>query len=314
MAATAAPLAARDAAIAAEEAIGHIGHPSEAHLRYAESLIGTLPAALHWAAREPYGARALVYALLLDRDAAVRGRQLAHLEEAGEPGLRGHTEHLLTSLRGARREHHLPLIDLAMPALRQLSPAQYRAFKSKLQTLIGMDTRIDLFEWCLSRILLSALAPDFGESRRRLGRWETCPRLGRECALVFSLIAHGDGKDREGAAAAAFAAARTALGLEDLQPVEPARIDHRKLDLALERLSHLEPRGKRALLEGCAAAVLADEQVTPAELEIVRAVGAVIDCPLPPILIPEPAETMGTGPEAYWNRPPAQPASRRGVS
>ena len=37
-----------------------------------QTLIGELHPALRWAAREPYGAQALVFALLLDRDAAIR--------------------------------------------------------------------------------------------------------------------------------------------------------------------------------------------------------------------------------------------------
>jgi hypothetical protein len=282
------------AARAAEQAVAHVGRPDEAHLRYAESLIGTLPAALHWAAREPYGTRALVYALILDRDAAVRRRQLAFLREAAEPGLGEHTAYLLESLRHTRREHHLPLVDLCMPALRQLSADQYRAFRTKLETLIGMDSRIDLFEWCLSRILVFGLAPDFGEHQAPAAAHDTCASLPRECALVFSLLAHGTASGGHDAAAS-FAAARARTGLADLEPVAPQAIDHRALDLALRELARLKPAAKRDLLEACAAGILADERVTPAELEVLRAFAAVIDCPMPPILLPVPARPGGHG-------------------
>ena len=74
---------------ATQAAIDGIGRPDEAHLRYAQSLIGALHPTLRWAAREPYGAQALVFALLLDRDAVIHRRQIAHLERRGEVGLGG---------------------------------------------------------------------------------------------------------------------------------------------------------------------------------------------------------------------------------
>jgi Zn-dependent protease with chaperone function len=71
---------------ATQAAIAQIGRPDETHLRYAHALIGELHPTLRWAAREPYGAQALVFALLLDRDAAIHQRQIAHLENSAEVG------------------------------------------------------------------------------------------------------------------------------------------------------------------------------------------------------------------------------------
>ena len=239
--------------------------------------------ALHWAAREPYGARALVYALLLDADETIRARQLAHLQQEADLGVHDYTLQLLAALGGTTRQHRLPLLDLAIPSLRQLSDAQYRRFKANLQALVAMDGRVSLFEWTLERILRHALGPDFGEARLLETTYHSCEPLAHECALVFSLLARLQGTNAA-AAKSAFAAARDSLGLAGVTPVAAGDLRHAALDRALERLSRLAPEPKQAFVRACAAAALADEQVSYRELEILRAVSAAIDHPLPPIL------------------------------
>ena len=57
------------------QASGQIGNPTVDHQRYAAQLIGSLPDELTTAAHEAYGARAVIYGLLLDQDPEIRARQ-----------------------------------------------------------------------------------------------------------------------------------------------------------------------------------------------------------------------------------------------
>ena len=57
----------------------HMGEPQLAHRQYAQELLVSLSPSIQQAAHEPYGARALVYGLLLDKKPQVRHRQLQHL-------------------------------------------------------------------------------------------------------------------------------------------------------------------------------------------------------------------------------------------
>jgi hypothetical protein len=176
-----------------------------------------------------------------------------------------------------------------MPALRQLSEPQYRRFEANLKALIRMDGRIDLFEWALERLLLNRLDADFGHRPPPQPVYKSCADLEPECALLFSLLAHTQGR-APSAVDTAFHAARTAAGLDDLAPLARGALHHQALDAALDKLAQLLPHAKHGFLQACAAAILADERVTPRELEILRAVSAVIDCPMPPILVPEPVD------------------------
>jgi hypothetical protein len=53
---------------------------------------------------------------------------------------------------------------------------------------------------------------------------------------------------------------------------------------ALEALQRLAPLEKARLIKGLFAAVTADGTIRVGEAELMRMVGAVLDCPLPPML------------------------------
>ena len=55
-------------------------------------------------------------------------------------------------------------------------------------------------------------------------------------------------------------------------------------EAALEALKQLAPLEKALLVKGLFAAVTADGTIRVTEAELMRLVGAVLDCPLPPML------------------------------
>lgn len=152
---------ARAGAAPETSAIDQVGQVSSAQLDYAAQLLREIPAGVSEAAHDSFSARAVVYALLLDSDTEVRKSQIALLESKGEPGVPELTRKLLPEIERLGTGYRLPLIDLALPALRELSRSQYERFKGVVRALVEADQRIDLFEWTLQRILLSHLAPSF---------------------------------------------------------------------------------------------------------------------------------------------------------
>ena len=79
--------------------------------------------------------------------------------------------------------------DLAIPALRELSPSQYAAFKANVEELIKADRTIDLFEWTLQRILLHHLAPEFERARAARVKYGSVKRVVPHCQVVLSTLA-----------------------------------------------------------------------------------------------------------------------------
>jgi hypothetical protein len=174
---------------------------------------------------------------------------------------------------------------LAVPALRQLSPAQYEVFTALLQQLVEIDAAIDLFEYALQRLVRRHLAPHFEERPRRVTQYYALTPLLGDCAVLLSALARL-GADNEPDARAAFGRGATRLGEAGpaLRFLPPAECNLARVDAALDHLEAASPALQRRVLQACAETVATDGQLTPREAELLRAIADALDCPLPPFL------------------------------
>src|SRR5262249_4282677 len=106
----------------ANEAASRVGHIDPEVISCAQALHDSMPDVLRVAAQEPFSAHALVYALLLDPRANLRDLQLTRLKAGAEPQDFAETLRLVAPVQALPDTHRLPLLDLAMPALRPMSP------------------------------------------------------------------------------------------------------------------------------------------------------------------------------------------------
>ena len=261
-----------------------IGQPSEAHLRYAARLVESLPAPIVSAAHEPHGARAVVYALLLDPEAAPRQRQIAHLEKAADRGVYEETLRLMPLVGRLDVRARLPVIDIALPALRGLTLAQYELFKQNVTALVQIDNEIDLFEWALHRILLHDLESHFVTRTPPRVRHRTFASVRPHGELLLSMLAYAGHQDAE-SARQAFEEARRTLDLPEVQIRPFGDLQLAALDAALAALEESAPAVKRQVLQAAVACVAADRTVTASEAELLRAISASLGCPMPPLLL-----------------------------
>jgi hypothetical protein len=264
-------------------AIRQVGDPTSAHLDYAASLLASLPSAVVAACHEPHGARAVLYALLCDRDAETRRRQLDQLASFGETGIAEETRTLLRDVERLDSRVRLPLVDMALPALRRLSPGQYAAFETNVQVLIEADQRIDLFEWTLQRILFAHLRPHFERTASRAGHSVPLSKLAPECGVVLSVLARF-GSAGDDAVQKAFDRGAAQLPHLSLRLLPEDRSGFSALDEALLRLARLDARATEQLLPACAAAIAADGIVSEAQGEMMRAIADTLGAPMPPLL------------------------------
>ncbi len=262
--------------------IGKAGSPDAANVEEAQRMLQYLPGELHEAAAEPYGARALIYALVLDEEREVLQKQMWHLQDKADTGVAILTEKYMALVQSLAPKLRLVLVDLAMPALRQLSGSQYQLFRDNLNTLIEMDGQITPFEWSLQQIILHNLEAHFEHRISRIGRYKHLSRLTDEISVMLSYLVYSS-QDNESDVKHAFAAASRELELESLKLKTESELDLKQLDKAMHKLSQLKPLLKPQLLKACAASVAADGKVTATELELLRAFSSLLDCPLPPL-------------------------------
>ncbi len=281
--ATVATLAAQTAAAEAAALVDQVARPTPESVVLARSLLSEMPAAIRDAAREPYGARAVIYCLLLGKDPGLRERQLALLQDRADKDVYALTLRLLPQMDALETRFRLPVIDIAIPALKQLSNNQCAPFLNNLAALIHMDAEVDLFEWSLQKILSRHLDGHFQKPSPVAVQYQETEQLTREVEFVLSAVAHAGAAGRNSAQAAFDASAR-GLASTGLSLFAKDQITTADLDRALVKLDLLAPAAKSRLLTACAISIWHDQKATPAELELLRAFASVLDCPMPPAM------------------------------
>ncbi len=264
------------------KAIDQIGNPKQETINYARSLISELPIAIKEAAREPYGARAVIYSLVLDKGQEVRAKQLKSLHDHADPDVYALTLALMPEMSGLDIKYRLPLIDITIPALKQLSINQYKAFRLNLIALIEMDSKVDLLEWSLQKILFNHLDGQFFKLPHPQARYSRPAQVKKEIELILSIMAYA-GQQNQSDAEEAFDSAAQALELSELALRARSEIRLSDVDAALEKLAGLKPLAKPRLLKACVASIVHDQRVSPVEVELLRAFSDVLDCPMPAV-------------------------------
>lgn len=262
----------------ASEAIGAIGDPQALHLVVARRSLAQLDEVLSAAAHSCNGAEALLYGLLLDPAEAQSAQQLALLQPRISAEVATQLECVRSPLRQLPAGMRLPLLDLAMPALKQLAVDQFAALKANLALLIRADGRVALLEWTLLRIVERNV-----EGVRAQASRYALPELATEVRVVLSLLARAGGVD-EAAAQRAFNQADSELPFSVGQLLAADASGLLALEHALRRLSLLRPLQTPQLLKAMARCIEHDGQINAAEAELLRAVADILDCPMPPLL------------------------------
>lgn len=259
--------------------------PGKEEIEHARHLLEGIPPALLELAREPFGARCVIFSLLLDLESpAVIGKQLGLIAEQAEPGTAEETEKIRGAVFPLNTQQKFVLVEEAASALSQLSANQFTIFQNITEALIGADEKIDLLEWSLRKVI----DHDFGRQHSPRGPLHGRMSIGNrltECSIILGALAHygQDGSEPK----PAFEAGLRALDRHSsisLPPIEDCGF--RGLDEAMARLSKLSPMAKRTLLDACARTIDHDNKTTDVEIQILRGLAASISCPLGPGILP----------------------------
>ncbi len=276
------------AVVAAQAVLPDVGQVTTRHLKYAADLQRSLPQALESATRDPLGASTLIYALLLSHDPAAREKQLASLAKETSDPIVDETLTVWPETQNVHAQAKIPLVDLALPALRQLSPAQFHEFRAAVRALVESDEQIDLFEYMLQKIVLRHLEPNFLPAPKTVTQFYDLRPMVADCGVLLSAMAYA-GHEDSAQAEAAFAQGAQPLGRmakSEIPFLPKVDCDLPRLDAALARLALAVPQIKKNVLNACAETVAADGLIQVPETELLRAIADSLDCPIPPFIPP----------------------------
>ena len=257
-----------------------IGVLNAAGTDHARAVLDRIGDDLRDTVRRPDQAAPLMLALLLDDAEAARRHQLSLLPH----NVAALTETAFAKLSGLAVDTKLPLAQLALPALAQLTPASQDLIITHLDTLAQADRRITPFEFSLRRILVRGLRVARAPAKSG-NQIYSFTALAGPLSTLMSTLAHA-GAENPDTAAVAFAASHAQLPhleADALRFIKEDAIDLEQLDSALDRLAQAAPPIKERIVAAACAVIAADKAVRLPEIELLRAVCAALDCPMPPV-------------------------------
>lgn len=237
-----------------------------------------IPAEIVQAARNPDAASALVYALLLDRKDKLSYeiqigilRQTVAQQCALATLLHEAVETMSVSMR-------LPVLDLAMPALKFLTPEQRQQLLGIAARLIAADQVVTQAEFVLQTVLQRRLSPHAG---REVGvKYHHLSQLQAETGLLVSLMATTEFA-AESAQQAYLRSVNSMpdLGLTVAQFVARDGLDFFEVKQALDKFQQLAPLAKPFVIRLMLKA--SRETLSSEGVDLLRSVCAALDAPVP---------------------------------
>ena len=240
--------------------------PTDQQIQDSVGFRGRIPDELRAASDDAVSAMGLVLGLILRRDPVLRAAQLEKARGLAGGEVAREAAWFEPLLRELPAGSRVPLLDLSMPALRQLSREQEAAFRLAI-TEVGYDADdgliVLLIQASMRRYLSKAQVP---VSRNG--------DLAAAYGLVLSAVVRTSSESPE-AQAHAYQLGAGALALPGLSVgmLDAELIDLQKVDDALTVIAGQSVYDRRKFVRACGAAMLNDGKAEPAEVEIVRAVG-----------------------------------------
>ncbi len=260
---------------------GSAGEPAPRHLEQAIAVRRALPPALHASAEQPEHAQALLLSIVIFANPAAREQQLACVREKLGDAMADDVQQAASATASLAPMLRLPAVLQLIPALRALPPAERLRYVVVLKEVLRLDGTISAFEYALEKLAVRALVPREAarDPHGNLALDDVAPSLG----IVFSVLARQGAGDEEQARQAYEAGIRMLLPMR--RPAYSIIDDWvPAFDQALEQLCRLRVAAKQLLIEGLVRSIAHDEMLAPAEAELLRAICAVLECPLPPLL------------------------------
>jgi len=262
------------------------GTMASENVRYAQSARDAVPEGLRDFVQSADHARALVLVVLASKVPEVLTQQRRILESAYGAefttrvlGMQALADSLPPALR-------LPAIQQIFPALRRLSLRERQQLRDVVAALANADDRIDVFECCLTLLLASNLRDEM-EAGPLHGSASLLQEIESIHTLFVILAVQGTGEDAR--ARRAYEAGISVVLPEHRPPFREVAQWPKALGDSLARLTNLRPFAKKVLIEGLVHCIAHDQKLSVEEGELLRTVCAVLHCPLPPILAPQPA-------------------------
>ena len=269
--------------ISSSELLDTAGKIDESHIAFAVKIHNAFSDELMQSIHQIETARVILLNMILVRMNLDEGMQ--YLKSKISEGELKVIYEFNDEISGLENFQRLPLFEMLLPTLKQMNESDKMIYLDLCEGFIKSDKRYTLFEFVLFSILKKNLSPDAGKDIKI--KYHSFKSVKKELQLIFSVMAHSSQcsadvrNESYGKVVQSFFAVsdRESLKLLDYKEITP-----KKMTAAFQSLSQLSPILKRSVLESSADIAMHDGQLKYAEAELLRAIGDLLSCPLPPLL------------------------------
>lgn len=263
--------------------------PTPENLEYARALLAGIPSPLLDLCREPFGARSVIFGLLLDsKDEKIRVEQMNLIGSRLEPKTDSLTLKVFTTCQPLSCFEKFALIEECASPLRELSPSQLSQFSEVIDGLITMDQKIDLFEWSLQKVIFYQLDLKTDSTGQDPHGSAGLSTHINSCLPILGALAHFGGNKND--SKDSYVRGVSMLDTKsptDLPPFHECGMD--VLEKCLPRLQKLTASAKKDFFLACIATAQHDQKISEVEFLILRGLAVALSCPLGPNLYGAPA-------------------------
>lgn len=247
----------------------------------AQTLLDNIDTRLRERIQSADGAQAFIFVLLLEQDDTSRHRQLDLIKNTlGEPAL-NETQAMWQLAYGISPEQRLPLLELAVPALRFPKASDGQTFLDFIFQLASLDHHISPFEFSLLRIVrqhVTLRAKPPAKSLRPPSLNTLSPALTKAASFVLRLECD-DEAECQRILSGALAHAPT-LQNHVFYDANVLNLPPQELNAALDQIGFASYFIRKQFLLLCMKIIEHDEQVSIQEKEFFRALACGIECPI----------------------------------
>ncbi len=262
-------------------AVATAGAGGAPDFRQAAAWRDSLPDGLIAAVQQPESALSTVLALAMSAETTLQATHRRLIADAFGDDLQrsaiaafGDVETLSLALR-------LPLAALAFPALKQLSEGRQQTLLDTLDALVRVDGRVDLDEYCLTRLLRVQLLEAQRPKRTPMEGLKKLPACRDSVVLVCAVVAANGSSDEAASRCAWLLAMQQAFPGEAMNWQPPPQAWQVPFERALDDLDRLMPAAKDVVIQSLVSAIRADGVVSADEAALLRVICASLHCPLP---------------------------------
>jgi Zn-dependent protease with chaperone function len=272
-------LAGHDA-ITPDVILGAIGTIGTRQVRAAGRIIKEIPEPLKDAAHEPLSAQALMFAVMFEATGNRSSEIPEWFYELTNNGTVKEVSRLMEYTKLGDRSWYIPLVEISMPSLKNMSEIQYRQFRQGMNKMMLQTESENLFLFALDKMVSQQLDSYFSEKRKPKIRHHHLKTLGKELSVLLSALAYASGNDPK----QAFTNGLKPVGKfipKDVTLLPKSNCGLLQLDKALNELSASANPVKKYIISSVLYCITEDKVVTLDEAELTRAISEVLGAPIP---------------------------------